>query len=69
MNDLEDLFNPIFRTCISFIILLIVTFWLGKQVKSGNNQFNFALYITIGSFVANMGFDTNLKFFPMLALV
>lgn len=57
----------ILRTGISFIILMIVSLWLGKQVNAQNNHYNFALAITIGSFIANMGFDTNLHFIPMLA--
>jgi uncharacterized membrane protein YcaP (DUF421 family) len=57
----------ILRTSVSFLILIIVSFWAGKQMKSRNNHFSFALSITIGSFIANMGFDTKLKFIPMSA--
>jgi uncharacterized membrane protein YcaP (DUF421 family) len=57
----------IFRTVISFIILMVVTYWLGKQVNAHKNYYNFALSISFGSFIANMGFDTNLHFFPLLA--
>ena len=57
----------ILRTCFSFLILLTVSIWIGKQVNSHNNHYNFALSVTLGSFIANMGFDTNLKFTPMLA--
>ncbi|MFJ5714196.1 DUF421 domain-containing protein [Neobacillus sp. NPDC093127] len=66
MDKLENLIITISRTCISFLILMMVSLWIGKQVNSGNNHYNFALSITIGSFIANMGFDTNLKFIPML---
>ncbi len=67
MNKLEHILIPIFRTCISFFILMIVSLWIGKQVNSHNNHYNFAMAVTIGSFIANMGFDTYLKFIPMLA--
>jgi uncharacterized membrane protein YcaP (DUF421 family) len=46
---------------------MIVTLWLGKQVNANRNYYNFALSITIGSFIANMGFDYKLHFFSMLA--
>ncbi|ETI70223.1 hypothetical protein BAVI_04019 [Neobacillus vireti LMG 21834] len=64
---MENLIITISRTCVSFLILMIVSLWIGKQVNSGNNHYNFALSITIGAFIANMGFDTYLKFIPMLA--
>jgi uncharacterized membrane protein YcaP (DUF421 family) len=67
MDKLENLIITISRTCISFLILMMVSLWIGKQVNSGNNHYNFALSITIGSFIANMGFDTYLKFIPLLA--
>ncbi|WP_066066720.1 DUF421 domain-containing protein [Neobacillus soli] len=63
---MENLIITISRTCVSFLILMIVSLWIGKQVNSSNNHYNFALSITIGSFIANMGFDTYLKFVPML---
>ena len=46
---------------------MIVTLWLGRQVNANRNYYNFALSITIGSFIANMGFDYTLHFFSMLA--
>lgn len=67
MNQLETLIIAVLRTCFSFLILLTVSVWIGKQVNSHNNHYNFALSVTLGSFIANMGFDTNLKFTPMFA--
>ncbi|MGJ7912987.1 DUF421 domain-containing protein [Neobacillus sp. LXY-1] len=64
---MEHILTSILRTCAAYIILLFASFWLGKQMNSGNNHHNFALAITVGSIIANLGFDTNLKFFPMLA--
>ncbi|MEH7440038.1 DUF421 domain-containing protein [Neobacillus drentensis] len=64
---METLIIAVLRTCFSFLILLTVSIWIGKQVNSHNNHYNFALSVTLGSFIANMGFDTNLKFTPMLA--
>ena len=57
----------ILRTGISFFILMVIALWIGKQVNSKNNYYNFALSMTIGSFIANMGFDINLPFAPMLS--
>lgn len=67
MNQVETLIIAVLRTCFSFLILLTVSIWIGKQVNSHNNHYNFALSVTLGSFIANMGFDTNLKFTPMFA--
>lgn len=64
---METLIIAVLRTCFSFLILLTVSIWIGKQVNSHNNHYNFALSVTLGSFIANMGFDTNLKFTPMFA--
>jgi uncharacterized membrane protein YcaP (DUF421 family) len=47
-------------------LLIGVTLFCGKQINSHKNHFNFALSVTIGSYIANMGFDTNLAFTPML---
>jgi len=64
---LEDVLDSIFRTGVSFIILMVISTWIGKQVNSHNNHYNFALSITIGSFIANMSFHTTLHFTPMLS--
>jgi uncharacterized membrane protein YcaP (DUF421 family) len=63
----EDVIHTVVRTAISFILLMFLTFLVGKQINSHKNYFNFALSITLGSFVANMGFDINIKFLPMLS--
>lgn len=59
--------EAVLRTFVAYFVLMIVALWIGKQVNSHTNYYNFALAITIGSFIANMGFDTNLHFVPMLA--
>ncbi len=64
---MEDLLLPLWRTSASFILLVLLTFGIGKHINSHKNHFSFALSITIGSYVANMGFDTNLKFTEMLS--
>ncbi|MCS0543671.1 DUF421 domain-containing protein, partial [Aeromonas veronii] len=64
---MEDLFLPISRTGVSFIILVLVTFSIGKHINPHKNHFSFALSITIGSFIANMGFDTKLQFKEMFS--
>jgi uncharacterized membrane protein YcaP (DUF421 family) len=63
---MEATIISISRTFISFIVLLTISIWIGKQVNSHNNYNNYALYITMGSFVANMGFNIKLKFIPMM---
>jgi uncharacterized membrane protein YcaP (DUF421 family) len=68
MNTLEQLVVlSIVRTLVSYIILMVATYWLGKHVNAHKNYYNFALSISIGSFIANMAFDVDLKFFPMLS--
>ena len=67
MITLHHILLSILRTGISFFILMIIALWIGKQVNSKNNYYNFALSITIGSFIANMGFDIKLPFIPMLS--
>ncbi|MED3692245.1 DUF421 domain-containing protein [Peribacillus butanolivorans] len=64
---MEDLMQPIIRTGISYIVLLVFTYLFGKRMNSQLNYYSFALSVTVGSYIANMGFDTNLKFFPTLA--
>jgi len=63
---MEDTIIPILRTGFSFMLLILVTLAIGKHINSHKNHYSFALSITIGSFIANMGFDTNLKFKEML---
>ncbi|WLR51939.1 DUF421 domain-containing protein [Bacillus tianshenii] len=63
----EDIINSIVRSGGAFFVLLIFSLWIGKQVNSHINYYQFALSITIGSFIANMGFNTKLKFIPMTA--
>ncbi|MDQ1145654.1 uncharacterized membrane protein YcaP (DUF421 family) [Bacillus sp. SORGH_AS 510] len=64
---METLIIPMLRTGFAYLLLLAVSIWIGKQVNSHNNHYNFALSITLGSFIANMGFDTYLKLIPMFA--
>ena len=64
---MEDLLLPIWRTGVSFIILVLVTFSIGKHINPHKNHFSFALSVTIGSFIANMGFDTKIDFKEMLS--
>lgn len=66
MKPLEIVIHTIIRTIVSFLILMLVSLWLGKQINSSINHYNFAMSITIGSFIANMGFDTNLHFIPLV---
>ncbi|WP_066253169.1 DUF421 domain-containing protein [Neobacillus drentensis] len=63
---MEHTLIPILRTVVSFMILILVTLAIGKHINSHKNHYSFALSVTIGSFIANMGFDTNLKFKEML---
>ncbi|WP_433750858.1 DUF421 domain-containing protein [Falsibacillus pallidus] len=63
---METTLHAVLRTVISLLVLLLVTFFIGKQLNAHKNHYNFALSITLGSFIANMGFDTNLKFWPLL---
>ena len=60
-------FLTMVRTFVSYLILMVATFWIGKHVNAHKNSYNFALSIFFGSFIANMAFDLDLKFFPMLA--
>lgn len=67
MVTLHHIWISILRTGVSFFILMIIALWIGKQINSKNNYYNFALSLTIGSFIANIGFDINLPFIPMLS--
>ncbi|MDP4086967.1 MAG: DUF421 domain-containing protein [Bacillota bacterium] len=62
---MNEILQSILRTSLSYILLIGVAAFCGKQINSHKNHFNFALSVTIGSFIANMGFDTNLAFTPM----
>ncbi|CEG26514.1 DUF421 domain-containing protein [Bacillus sp. B-jedd] len=59
---MENLLIPIVRTGVSFIFLLLVTLAIGKHINAHKNHYSFALSVTIGSFIANMGFHTNIPF-------
>lgn len=59
---MEGLIIPIIRTVVSFMLLILVTLVIGKHINSHKNHYSFALSITIGSFIANMGFNTHLHF-------
>lgn len=67
MVTMDEILHSMTRTLISVLILMLVSLWAGKQINSHINHYNFALSVIIGSFISNMGFDTNLKFIPMLA--
>jgi uncharacterized membrane protein YcaP (DUF421 family) len=64
---MDEFFQTILRTTFSSILLLVVTYFFGKRMTTHRNYHNFAIAITIGSYIANMGFDTNLRFGPTLA--
>ncbi|MFS0862072.1 DUF421 domain-containing protein [Fredinandcohnia sp. 179-A 10B2 NHS] len=64
---MDDLLLSIWRTGLSFIILVLVTLSIGKHINPHKNHFSFALAVTIGSFIANMGFDTKIDFIEMLS--
>ncbi|PFA63024.1 DUF421 domain-containing protein [Bacillus sp. AFS015802] len=59
---MDGVWIPIGRTMISFLLLIVVTLAIGKHINSHKNHYSFALSITIGSFIANMGFNTNIDF-------
>jgi uncharacterized membrane protein YcaP (DUF421 family) len=65
MFQMEEIVYSGLRTIISIIILMFCSLWSGKQINAHINLYNFALSITIGSFIANMAFDYKLKFIPM----
>ncbi|WP_066383401.1 DUF421 domain-containing protein [Neobacillus mesonae] len=64
---MEEIVHAVVRTVVSISIVMVFSTWFGKQLNAHINLYNFALSIIIGSFIANMGFDINLKFLPMLA--
>lgn len=64
---MHNVLISILRTSVSFFILMAIAVWIGKQVNSKNNYYNFSLALIVGSFIANMGFDTKLPFLSMLA--
>ncbi|WP_053368816.1 DUF421 domain-containing protein [Bacillus sp. FJAT-27245] len=63
---MEEILVPIGRTLTSFVLLIFVTLIIGKHINSHKTHFSFALSVSIGSFIANMGFHTNLKFMDIL---
>jgi len=64
---MEEVVFTILRTVVSILILMVCSLWFGKQINSHINLYNFAFSITLGSFIANMGFDIKLNFLPMLS--
>src|ERR1700730_3644621 len=62
---MNDIWQSVLRTSLSYLLLMVITLIWGKQINSRKNYFNFALAITIGSFISNMSFDLQLHFIPM----
>lgn len=62
----EEIVSSITRTAFSFLLLLFILALFGRQINAHRNHFNMAMAITAGSLVANMGFNVNLDFLPML---
>ncbi|MDX8343578.1 DUF421 domain-containing protein [Rossellomorea sp. YZS02] len=62
---MEGVLISILRTLLSFILLILVTLIIGKHINSHKTHYSFALSITIGSLIANMGFNTHLHFTEM----
>ena len=63
---MEGILIPVLRTVASFVLLIVITAAIGKHINAHKNHYNFALNITIGSFIANMGFNINLNYMNML---
>lgn len=63
---MEEIVSSIMRTAFSFLLLLVILALFGRQINAHRNHFNMAMAITAGSLVANMGFNVNLDFLPML---
>jgi uncharacterized membrane protein YcaP (DUF421 family) len=63
---MEDIWMTAARTVISFVILLVVTWMIGKHINSHKNHYSFALSVTIGSMIANMAFNIKLDYTYML---
>jgi uncharacterized membrane protein YcaP (DUF421 family) len=64
---MDAMLESVLRTVISFILLIMITLVIGKHINAHKNHYNFALSITIGSYIANMGFNTKLGFLDMMA--
>lgn len=58
---MDDILITAVRSIISFIVLLLVTFTVGKHINSHKNHYSFALSVTIGSLIANMAFNLDIK--------
>ncbi|MFC7371920.1 DUF421 domain-containing protein [Fictibacillus iocasae] len=63
---MEDMIHTAARTTASYLLLLILTYFIGKQINAHKNYFSFALSITIGALVANMGFNVKIPFTDVL---
>ena len=64
---MEVILQTIVRTTVAYILLLAITYLFGKRMTTHHNYHSLAVSITIGSIIANMGFETKLNFLPMLA--
>jgi uncharacterized membrane protein YcaP (DUF421 family) len=66
VKSLENILEAVLRSIACYIILILVTFVVGKHLNSHKNYYSFAFSVTIGSFIANMGFNINIDFLPFL---
>jgi uncharacterized membrane protein YcaP (DUF421 family) len=64
---LGEIMETVFRTALSFSLLMVITYTLGKLINSKMTHSHFAVAITLGSVIANMSFDLNINFFSMLS--
>ncbi|WP_163099515.1 DUF421 domain-containing protein [Peribacillus alkalitolerans] len=63
---MENILEAVFRSIASYIILILVTYFVGKNINSHKNYYSFAFSVTLGSFIANMGFNINIDFLTFL---
>jgi uncharacterized membrane protein YcaP (DUF421 family) len=64
---MSEIVEAIIRTSVTFFILMVIVNIMGKTLSAQNSYYSFAFAITIGSIVANAGFNLNIDFKPLVA--
>lgn len=62
MDSISNLFDIIIRSCVSIVVLFILTRLMGKRQISQLNFFDYIVGITIGSIASKLSVEKNISF-------
>ncbi|MEW4282591.1 DUF421 domain-containing protein [Priestia koreensis] len=63
---MNDILISIGRTCIAYVLIMIIITMMGKQISAQATYHSFAVSIMLGSIAANIAFDLKLNVWAMI---